>query len=665
MHPSLRRTALALAISIAWPIATQAADEAAIVVTATRFGGNVLEAPVGVQVVTAEDIRNSVASSVAEVLHKVGGVHTRINFLGTPDLPLDLRGFGITGDQNTLVLLNGQRISENELNPAKLSGIPLNAIERIEILRGGGAVLYGGGATGGTINIVTKPATAPAPSATAYAAAGSYGTSDLRASGQIAGEAWGLSLYANRYDSDNYRRNNSATQENLTGEWRLSGSRDSLALRFGNDRQRSRLPGARSEAQLSSDPRGTSTPNDYANLDGWHVDLAGEHSVGEFTLAADLGYRAKASDSFSEFAGGDFRSDVDTRVVSFSPRLKWSTSPAGMANILVAGLDWSDWDYTNKSVLTFSGFPSPTKETATQRNEAFYLQDNLQFGPATRLSAGWRHERVRLSGSESETPLPRREKTDPLNAYELSLRHDLQAGLGLFGRLGRSYRVANVDENRCFFPPCAGLLEPQKSRDREIGAEYRHGGARLRAALFDIDLTNELQFVPLAGFGGQNINLPPTRRRGVELDGGVKLGRSLDLGARYAFTDANFRSGSFNGIDLAGKEVPLVPRHRASASLGWQAAAATRVSFVLSYVGEQRYDNDQANLFRKMPAYTLAEYRLSHKLGDLTLAAAVNNLFDKKYYSYAIVNSPTSPTTFNAYPERGRSVMLSAELRFK
>ncbi|HCX34119.1 MAG TPA: hypothetical protein DHV08_11585, partial [Rhodocyclaceae bacterium] len=120
MHPSSRRTALAFVVS-ALLSPCFAADETAIVVSATRFDSDPVETPVGIQVITAEDIRRSSAATLAEVLNKVGGVHTRISFLGTPDVPLDLRGFGATGDQNTLVLLDGQRISENELASPKLS----------------------------------------------------------------------------------------------------------------------------------------------------------------------------------------------------------------------------------------------------------------------------------------------------------------------------------------------------------------------------------------------------------------------------------------------------------------------------------------------------------------------------------------------------------------
>ena len=92
---------------------------------------------------------------VPELLMQFPGIHVRDNS-GSPNQQVDMRGFGIFGDQNTLILLDGQRISENEQTTVNWAAIPLSAIERIEIMRGSGAVLYGAGATGGTINIITK-----------------------------------------------------------------------------------------------------------------------------------------------------------------------------------------------------------------------------------------------------------------------------------------------------------------------------------------------------------------------------------------------------------------------------------------------------------------------------------------------------------------------------
>src|SRR6185436_7701412 len=133
------------------------------------------------------------------------------------------RGFGIFGDQNTLVLLDGVRISEYEQTPVNWAAIPLDAIERIEILRGSGAVLYGSGATGGTINIITKGPRAGERSATLYGGAGSFDTYEARAALNVAGENAGLRANAAHYESDNYRDNNRVRIDNLQADARWWG----------------------------------------------------------------------------------------------------------------------------------------------------------------------------------------------------------------------------------------------------------------------------------------------------------------------------------------------------------------------------------------------------------------------------------------------------------
>ena len=206
----LCRRAIAVALSTA-TLGANAADTpvtmgAPVIVTATRFRDPGDRFPIGVQVITAGDIRRSTAVTVPELLSAQAGIRTR-DLSGSPNLQTDMRGFGISGDQNALVLLDGQRISEYEQTPVNWAALPLDAIERIEILRGSGAVLYGSGATVGTINIITK---APRPadrSAALYGGAGSYATYEARAGLNLGGEAAGLRANAAHYESDNYRDN--------------------------------------------------------------------------------------------------------------------------------------------------------------------------------------------------------------------------------------------------------------------------------------------------------------------------------------------------------------------------------------------------------------------------------------------------------------------------
>ena len=162
----------------AQPAPVSAADSA-LVVTATRFALPPQDSPPGLSVISADRIANSSASSLPELLAREAGIVTR-DSTGSPDAQIDMRGFGVSGDQNTLLLLNGQRLNEIELVSQRWSAIPLESIERIEILRGGGAVLYGGNATGGTINIITRAPQAGTRSANVSLLRGSLDTQGVK-----------------------------------------------------------------------------------------------------------------------------------------------------------------------------------------------------------------------------------------------------------------------------------------------------------------------------------------------------------------------------------------------------------------------------------------------------------------------------------------------------
>lgn len=614
-----------------------------IVVTATRFESAQQENPIAAQVITADDIRNSAATTVGEVLNKLGGVHSRINMNGVPDAPLDLRGFGATGDQNTLVLVDGQRISENELVAARISSIPLDAIERIEILRGLGAVLYGSGATGGTINIITRSALGAPLSGNVSTRIGSHDLRDVRGGVRVGGEMWGLRLNAQHYKSDNYRDNNEAEQNSGNGELRFGNKDGFVAFAFNADSQHSHLPGARTAAQLHSDRRGTASPDDYARSDTQLFTLRGEKRLGEITLALDVSQRDK--NGLFNWGGWWAKTDVDNRIVS--PRVLWATAFGSATNRLTVGFDKSDWDYASKNMLGTS--------KGTQKNSAYYLQDELLLPTGTRISLGGRKEKVEfeLTGNADDD--------QHLSAYELALQQELGQGLAAYGRIGRSFRVANIDENGYKAVPT--LLKPQRSLDRELGVTWSGKRASARAGIFQMDIDDEIHYMPYDNFGGgANTNLPPTRHRGLELEGKLRVSETVDVTARYTRTQARFRKGSFNGIDVAGNDVPLVPKNRIGLNLGWQMLDATRLGFNLTYVGDQRYDNDQPNRYRKMPNYAIADIKLTHDIGAWRLAAGINNLFDKKYYSYGIIRTDFS--TFDAYPEDERNAYLSAEYRF-
>lgn len=666
MFPTPRQCLFALAISVS--IGAQAADEA-VVVTATRFPERELGIPVGVTIIRADRIAAHTARTLPDLLAQEAGITTR-DSSGSPDRQIDMRGFGVTGDQNTLVLLNGQRLSEIELAATRWSSIPLESIERIEIMRGSGTVLYGGGATGGTINIVTKDAGSAETKGTVVLSTGSFETRELQGGLNTGASGLSLGLNFSDYSSNNYRKNNRVEQNNVSGELRADGDRGHAIFRFGADSQSLRLPGERTSAELGSDPRGTRRPGDYSSLDGHRASVGGALRLGQAELAIELGYRDSTRAALLRdytFGVFDTYTDTRTRVWSLTPRLKLPFEVWGYSSSLVAGLDLDDWDYESRRAASMETLSSPTARViADQKNTALYIQNQTAIGGRTKLSVGYRQQRMRMFAVDRINPAAyangSRERRP--TAWEIALRQEFFPSTAAFARTGQSFRIATVDEvysqfGGPAFDSMITLLEPQRSRDNELGVEFRKGTLRSRATLYSMNLENEIYFF-FPAFA--NINLPPTRRRGMELDAAWEASRSIALTANMTLASARFRSGAIGGIDVSGKHVPLVPDILANAGMTLRLDDRWKLGASAKHVGKQYYDNDQLNSFpSKMPAFNLLDLRLSHERAEWTVSVSANNILNKQYYTYAIRNG--AGNSFNAYPQAGRHFLATIQVR--
>lgn len=663
-----------------------------VIVTATRFQDRFVDQPVNATVITAEDIQASAAKTVPDLLSEQAGIVTH-DFFGNnaSGSIVDLRGFGVTGGQNTLILLDGRRVSDIDLSGVQWSAVPLAAIERIEIVRGAGSVLYGDGATAGVINIITKSPTTIANGVTAQGRAGTYATTELQLNANYAGASAGVNANAANFESDGYRANNHNRQANAQADLRWLGERGDVALKIGADRQGMRLPGARTVQpsagvnQLESDRRGTNTPLDYATRDGNRATLDWRRTTtfGEFNVG--LGWRDKTQTSYFDFGGFPDYRVVDLDVWSFTPRLKIAHGALGASSTLVAGFDWYRWSYRLRRANSAANIGRPINTVeATQENKGLYVHNTTRMGDRISFSLGARRERFAVDATDffdSSAPggafgsgaLPGSQRESQY-AYEAGLRYQLDAVSAAIGKIGRSYRFANVDEIYETSPLFANefqFLRPQTARSYELGYEARPRRGWVRAALFMIDVTDEIHLDAFTtGIG--NTNLPPSRRRGLELEARWQASSELGVGAAYLYTDAKFRAGVLPGgaftqqnVAIAGKTVPLVPRHKINLQASWFIGERTRLNAGLAYVAEQFMDNDEGNtLGVKIPPYAVADLKLTHRSGPWRVSASVNNLTGKKYYNYA-VRSQFIPDRYNAYPLPERNFMVSAEYTFR
>jgi len=124
-----------------------------VVVTATRTEMKLLDAPVHISIITSEEIANSGAKNLADLFSDQ--VSTVVRDYGTTG---SLKNVSIRGSSSggVLVLLDGVRLNDSRQGSIDLSLIPIENVERIEIVRGGTSAIYGSDAVGGVINIITK-----------------------------------------------------------------------------------------------------------------------------------------------------------------------------------------------------------------------------------------------------------------------------------------------------------------------------------------------------------------------------------------------------------------------------------------------------------------------------------------------------------------------------
>ncbi|MEO7496680.1 MAG: TonB-dependent receptor [Massilia sp.] len=644
--PACQPLALALSLCFAAP-AAMAQDQSlpSVQITGARFSSDPALQPIGATVITADEIRRAGVGDVNQAIRKIGGVYGRQSLDSSPDFALDLGGFGTNSSENMVILLDGVRMNENELSAAVLSTIPIETVERIEISRGGSSVLFGEGATGGVIQIITKRPGKNSSRGSIRSEVGQLDEHDVRASYAQSRDGVAFDLALQHQGTDNYRANGKYEQSAFSGgaQWLLGAGR--VGVRLDSARQKSRFPGALSLAEFNANPRQTNTPDDFGNVDTDRLSAFAEQRVGAFDLAAELSYREKTVKAHYVSSFGVTDLTYDSRQTQFSPRLRHLSDWNGLLNELVAGIDLTRWNRVTAS--TFSN------ADASQDAKAVYLRDELRWDPAHegRVALGVRHEVFDKDYADPIAyPKPVNESSSQsLNAWEAQGSFKPLSLVTVYARAGQSYRMANADENS--FRSSPQVLKPQTSHDLEAGVSVGDRAWRLAARAYRHNLRNEIFYDPTAF---ANTNLSPTRREGFDLDAEARLGADWRLNGHYQHVKATFSEGA-----NAGREMVLVPKNVLSARLSWTPADGQSADLGAQWAGSQRYGDDFSNgCSSRIPSATTFDARYARKLGDWELALSGQNLGDKQYFSNAY------GCRLGIYPANGRQLKVSLRYDF-
>ena len=649
-------TKLALACAIAFttlPIAQAQTSNTMqpVVIYGARFADEMNKVLPQNTLISSEDILKSGITNIPEVLQKIGGVPTKPNLYGTQDLSYDLRGYGVNSDQNLVIVVDGVRISENEQAVAKLSLIPVESIDQIEIMRGANSVLYGEGATSGAIYIKTK--SSDIDRAIVSAGVGNNNTKEGATYVSKNIDKVSIAAYGKFYGSDNFRERNKVL--NKSGGLDLASAVDGatkVGIKFFVDEQDTELPGAISRTNFQINHKQARYPFDSANYLGKTVSGFFDKKILpdlEFRLDVSRRESDRSSVNWTNSTGPSsgtvyaYSSDVN----SINPRLKFINF-AGFKNDLTVGVDLSNWDYTYKT--------GATNENAKQRNRAMYIRDDISLDDLQRVILGYRVEKFTKSTVDPAAGSQALDRN--LDAYEFQYIKGLSAKLNVYGKMGTSYRIPNVDDNRNTFwntAPYPASLEPQKSKDYELGLSGFDIGMRYGLRFFHSLISNEIIY---SENDSRNINLTPTKRDGVELEFAADVTPVTNIYGSFQYVKAQFREGL-----NSGQRIPLVPNYTARLGVDYKLNNDQKFGLTTRYVASQKSDGDFDGSAIRIPGYAITDISYSAQYKNWLWTAYASNIFDKKYAQSGILN--TSKTDYYFYPANGRSLFLSAQYDFK
>lgn len=642
-----------------------------VVVTANRYEQDRQAIPGYVTVITREQMASANVNTINEAVTRLGGIATRTSLTGGNELTIDPLGFGDTAGSNTVILIDGMPVREGDMTEVRLSGIPVESVERIEIQRSSGSVLYGGGSTAGVINIITRASArdaGAASSASVYAGVGSFSTREYRVNGRYVKDGLDLSLAATERDSDGFRRHSASNDRGLLLTAKYTASFARFGMSIATETNTAKTPGPLTIDEFRIDRRmaqaASVANNTRSDIESTRVAAFAETELAGVQWRVDASTRKRDFDAVAVLGGYPVPLQYrgDDQFVGFSG--KRVDELAIGRNRLVFGVEHGDWQQTRRYPGSWLG-----NYQLDFTSTSYFVKNDLDISSlGIRVTAGYRTEKNERS-QRSVKSGDRIDNRYTKSAWELGVSKELDADNSIYARIATSYRFANIDEFATSYTPDYALvpLRPQTSTDQEIGWKHLFGPrGRLDVRAYRSELDNEIaynNYVGLDSWGyvqGSNINLAPTRRQGIDLDASYQLTSRWLLAASLAVRDARFRSGEFDG-----KRVPMSAREIVSLRTEYAVDSRQKIGAMARWTSGQFVAMDFNNESR-MPSYAVADLYYLYKLGQFDLSVKALNVFDKNYYSYATRTwDASSSFQYTAvFPDAGRSLWFSARYRF-
>ncbi len=656
--------------------------------------------PSRVDTLTGSEIRSAQPSVLPEVLERFPGVTLQSEQGNRLQPNLSLRGFTIspvTGLPPGLsVFLDGVRLNEPTVEEVNFDLIPLEDVERIDVIRGP-SVLFGRNTLGGAINMVTRRGK-EVREIVPEVAAGSFGRRDYRL--RLGGSARPLDYALSLTESleDGFRDFSATRVSRVFGKLGLATGGTDATLSYQYSQDRIKQAGSLPEREARHHPRRNFTAGDFFEPELHQAILNGEQQIGErLTLTGNAFVRALDAEQFNVNLVAP-NSRLLNRTLSTGGAVQASHDGvlAGRRNVLVAGLEYARHDVRSRTFEESSDARELQADlTDLQDAVGVWLQDSLTLvrdlfvpGSTVVLTVAGRWDYLRHdiddrlggpSGGVHEF-----NRFNPRAGVNLNLSERLR----LYASYGEGFRAPAFLELTCAGPGavCPGLqvgvapdppLRAVTARSYEVGAQVRPlAWLDVELSGFRTDVGDDIFSVAPTGTTGVFFqNIGSTRREGVEL--GLR-GRFKPVEAflNYTFTRATFQDHVELFTPLPpgsetvrpGDSLALVPRHRLNGGLVYRPWPWLALSADARYVGAQFLRGDEVNRQPALSAYWVANAGATVTMRGVEAFVRVNNVLDERHETFGTFaangREPGSPVQRFLTPAPPLSVLAGVQYAF-
>ena len=634
----LSRTLLALACAGAFPAHATSVDQLdPVVVTATRTEQSLRDAPASISIITADDIQRKGAGDLLEALRGTPGISMMGHSTG------GRKTFSIRGadSKHTLVLVDGQRITSTDdyvgHSDYQYNWVPMEQIERIEVIRGPMSALYGSEALGGVVNIITKKAGKGLSGAvsvrgevTPDADGNSYQNS-VRLSGKL-NEFFDFSLVA-----EQARHSGEPTHENPAVSASESRYRRSGSLRLGFtpvQGQRLQLDVTRTlEERERNVARANSAYLDTYSLVREHKSLLWE---GDWErVRADMSY----SVSDIEITNRRSLSSLSTSLPQYLRNKVWNGNTyfsLGQRHAITLGAEYRD---------EYLRHPDLTHGSDDVSHRSAYLQDEILLSDDLTLTLGGRYDHHGAFGNRFS---PR--------AYAVWQATD---NLTIKGGYGTAFRAPTLKQSSGDYISTETPImfygnkdiRPETSRSYELGLSWQDHRSDYSVTLFESNVKDLISTESIPGRDPETnklrrkyINVSRARLRGVELSTNQELAGGFSLYAAANLLQSRNR--------ITGDHLTLRPAYTTTLGARWTGNKLDAGVDWL-YTGDQYMEEGNKD---RVAGYSVVNFNLRYALqNNVTVRAGIENIGN--------VNLEKRSPLYT-YVERGRTLWVGLEAAF-